>query len=407
MAGALEGIKILEFTRVAPGSFLTMMLADMGAEVIKVETPPDAQTKKGTGSGISPDASQAKRAAFNFTNRNKKSIALNLKVAEGQRVLQDLAKGADVLVEGFRPGVMKRLGADYETLSTLNPRLVYCSLSGYGKEGPYKDLPGHDICYLSFGGTLSMMPPAGQLPAIPLNLVADYAAATLHGVIGVLLALMARQQTGRGQLVDISYLDGVISLTAAVPGLWQYFMGEALPKRGESSLAGVYPYYNVYECKDGKMISLGCTEIHFWQNFCGAIGREDLSGYHFQPEHFLQGPDEKTRAVVEEVRGIFKTQTRDEWFAQLREYDICVGKVNTWDEVCEDPQVRQRDMIVDVDDPVAGKVRQVGVAIKLSDTPGSIRTLGPYMGQHTAELLSALGYAAAEIARLKEQGIVL
>lgn len=407
MPGALEGIRVLELTRVAPGAFCTMMLADMGAEVIKIETPPQVQSKKGTGSGISADAKEIQRAVFNYTNRNKKSIAINLKSEEGQQILQELAKSSDVLVEGFRPGVMKRLGGDYETLSKINPRLIYCSLSGFGKDGPYKDLPGHDINYLSFGGTLSLIGEAGRLPAIPLNIIADYASATLHGVIGILLALVAREKTGKGQYVDISYLDGVISLTAAVPGLWQYFLDGKLPRRGESALSGAYPYYACYETKDGKLITLGCMEFHFWENFCRAIGREDLIPYHFDPKHFTEGPDEKTRHVVQELRELFKTRTRDEWFEFLKQHDICVGKVYTWDEVFRDPQVLHRNMIVEIDHPVVGKVKQVGIAIKLSDTPGTIRNLGPYLGQNTDEILSGLGYSPEEISRLREKGIVV
>src|SRR5919108_2374408 len=202
MAGALAGIQVLELVRVAPGAFCTMMLADMGAEVLKIETPLAAPSGE----------EAARRAAFDFVNRNKRSIAINLKHTQGQKLLHQLAAEADVVVEGFRPGVMARLGGDYATLSQLNPRLIYCSLSGFGQDGPYRDLPAHDINYLALGGVLNLIGEPDRHPAIPLNIVADYAGASMHGVVGILLALLARQQTGRGQWVDVAYLDTTISL---------------------------------------------------------------------------------------------------------------------------------------------------------------------------------------------------
>jgi crotonobetainyl-CoA:carnitine CoA-transferase CaiB-like acyl-CoA transferase len=232
MPGPLEGIKILELIRVAPGAFCTMMLADMGAEVLKIETPPTDTSEIPTAQA----ADEARRAAFQFVNRNKQSIAINLKHAVGQKILHRLAADADVLVEGFRPGVMARLGGDYATLSQINPRLVYCSLSGFGQDGPYRTLPAHDINYLSIGGVLNLIGEPGRPPAIPLNIVADYAGASMHGVVGILLALLARQQTGRGQWVDVSYLDTTISLLAATPMLRDFFFNGSSCGRGEGAL---------------------------------------------------------------------------------------------------------------------------------------------------------------------------
>ncbi len=219
MPGPLEGIKILELIRVAPGAFCTMMLADMGAEVLKIETPPTDASEAGAGQATA----EARRAAFQFVNRNKQSIAINLKHPAGQKILHQLAADADVLVEGFRPGVMARLGGDYATLSQINPRLIYCSLSGFGQDGPYRDLPAHDINYLSIGGVLNLIGEPDRPPAIPLNIIADYAGASMHGAVGILLALLARQQTGRGQWVDVSYLDTTISLLAATPMVRNFF----------------------------------------------------------------------------------------------------------------------------------------------------------------------------------------
>jgi len=194
MAAPLEGIRVIELIRVAPGAFCTMMLADMGADVVKIETP-NAEDPYETRS--SDPVREAQRAAFRFVDRNKRSVAINLKDADGQQILRRLATDADVLVEGFRPGVMGRLGGDYETLSAINPRLVYCSLSGFGQTGPYRDLPAHDINYLAIAGVLGLIGEKDRPPAIPLNLVADYAGASMHGVAGILLALFARERTGR------------------------------------------------------------------------------------------------------------------------------------------------------------------------------------------------------------------
>ncbi|MDP6347455.1 MAG: CoA transferase [Dehalococcoidia bacterium] len=405
MATPLEGVRVLELTRVAPGTYATMMLADMGAEVIRIETPPEPG--KIAAPGISPGKKDLRQAVFNHTNRNKQSIALNMKAAEGQRVFQEMAKNADVVVEGFRPGVMKRLGGDYETISKLNPRVIYCSMSGYGPSGPYKDLAGHDINYLSFGGVLNLIGEADRPPSVPLNIVADYASATMHTVIGILLALMARDRTGRGQEVDVSYMDGVIALLAATPNFPPFFRDGKQAKRGLNALGGTYPYYGVFECQDGRYITLGCMEPHFWERTCKALGREDLASVHFTPQHFVDPPDAKSLEVAEWLRGVFKTKPRDEWFDFFLPHDICIGKVYALDEVFQDPQVRHREMYLEVEHPTVGKVPMVGVPIKLSDTPGRIKSLGPYLGEHTEHILSGLGYDAQAIAGLKQQGVVV
>jgi len=405
MAGALEGVKILELSRNLVAQFATMMLADMGADVLKIEIPPRAgqQAPVPLERFVQPDARQI---AFDHINRNKRSIAVNLQTKEGQEVLHKLVERADVLIEGFRPGVMKRLGSDYETLNQINPRLIYCSLSGYGQSGPYKDLPGHDINYISFGGILSFIGETDKLPTIPVNIVADYASGTLHGVIGALFALYARERTGKGQFVDVSYLDGVISLAAAVPGLLEYFRDGRLPKRGETTQSGRYPYYATYETKDGKLLTLGCIEPWFWERVCRVLGKEEWVPFAFKWRDYLGKPSAETEKVTSELREIFKTRTRDEWFELLKENNITVGKVYTWDEVLGDPQVIHRNMVVELEDPVVGKVRQVGIPIKLSETPGSIRHLAPRVGEHTEEVAREIGYSTAEIALLKEKGII-
>jgi crotonobetainyl-CoA:carnitine CoA-transferase CaiB-like acyl-CoA transferase len=397
MAGPLEGLQVLEFVRVAPGAFCTMMLADMGAEVLKIETPPSEPVD-----GVE----DARRAAFSFVNRNKRSIAMNLKHPEGQRILHRLAAQADVLVEGFRPGVMARLGGDYATLSQINPRLIYCSLSGFGQDGPYRDLPAHDINYLSLGGVLNLIGEPDRRPAIPLNVIADYAGASMHGAAGILLALLARQRTDRGQLVDVSYLDTTVSLLAATPVVRNFFCHGATCGRGEGALGGSYPYYATYETADGKLLSVGCTEPWLWQNFCNAIGREDLGRFALQSAHFASVADNTAQQAKKEVQEILRQKTRNEWCEFFQDKNVCIGPVYTVAEAFQDPQVQARQMVVDLDDARYGKVRQAGIAIKLSETPGSIRRLGPTVGEHTEEVLRALGYNETERVHLRQAGVV-
>src|SRR2546428_4316039 len=298
--GVLDGIKILELARVAPGELCTMMLADMGADVLKVETPdPKAAS----------DVEAARKAAFAFVNRNKRSMALNLKAADGQAIFKKLATTADVIVEGFRPGVMKRLGGDYETIRALNPRIIYCSLSGFGQDGPYRDYPAHDMNYLSLAGVLNLIGDAGSAkPVIPLNLVADYAGASLHGALGIVLALFGRERTGRGQHVDVSYLDTTVSLLAATPNMRFFFSDGVAPKRGEGFLGGSYPYYAIYETRDDKLLTIGCTEPWLWANFCRAIGRPDFERFARQPDQFARAANRKEQAAREEIEKIIRSR---------------------------------------------------------------------------------------------------
>src|SRR5262245_10302363 len=402
MPGPLEGTKVLELIRVNPGAFCTMMLADMGAEVLKIETPPTDASEADAGQATT----EARRAAFQFVNRNKQSIAINLKHPAGQKILHQLAADADVLVEGFRPGVMARLGGDYATLSQINPRLIYCSLSGFGQDGPYRDLPAHDINYLSIGGVLNLIGEPGRPPAIPLNIIADYAGASMHGTVGILLALLARQQTGRGQWVDVSYLDTTVSLLAATPMVRDFFFNRNSCGRGEVALGGAFPYYTAYETAEVKLLSVGCTEPWLWQNFCMAIGRADLAKFDLRSEHFAGLADSAAQQAKQEVQEVLRRKTRDEWCAFFKDKNVCVAPVYTVAETFQDPQVVARHMVVDVEDRRYGTVRQAGVAIKLSETPGSIRHVGPMLGEHTEAVLETLGYSAAECAQLRQAGTV-
>jgi len=394
--GVLDGISVLELARVAPAELPGMMFADMGADVLKIETP-EAEAP-------TPDA--LRRAAFAYVNRNKRSLALNLKAPEGQALFKRLAATADVIVEGFRPGVMKRLGADYETVRALNPRIVYCSLSGFGQNGPYRDYPAHDMNYLSLAGVLTLIGEAGRKPAIPLNLVADYAGASLHGALGIALALFARERTGRGQHVDISYLDTTLSLLAATPNMRFFFSDGVAPNRGEGFLGGSYPYYAIYETRDNKLLTIGCTEPWLWENFCKAIERPDFARFARKPDQFVRAANPEEAAARDAIEAVIRTRDRDDWYEFLVKHDVCVGKVYEIEEMVRDPQIAHRGMIVDVEHPTHGRVRQFGVAIKLSETPGTVRTAAPLAGEHTEAILKDLGLGADEIAGMRQRKVI-
>ena len=402
---ALEGINVLDLSRAPPGEFCTMTLGDLGAEVIKIE----ALVEKGHRSAGIPFSSggdnEKREAACYAFNRNKRSIMLNLRSEEGRQVFCKLAEKADVIVDGFRPGVVKRLGVDYETIKRINPRIIYCAITGYGQSGPYQSIPGHDINYISMGGALGMIRDSAGHPVIPLNLIADYAGGTLHAVIGILAAIVARDKTGKGQFVDTAMVDGVISLMGMFAG--NYFCYGTASKWGDSFVNGAFPYYNVYETKDGKYITIGCVEPWFWENLCREMGREDLIPCGFTSSHmFSKSEGGKWDEAFSYLKEFFLTKTRDEWFELLSQKDIPAGKVYAVDEVFSDPQVLHRQMVVEVDHPTEGKLKHIGIAVKLSETPGEIRRLPPASGEHTRDVLLDLGYTKEEIEELRHVGAI-
>lgn len=404
MTGALEGITVIECNRVPPASLATVMLADMGADVIRIVEPSPSGPDLSSPSDLSArNAEQRRRRAGYWVDRNKRSLALDLKKPEAQEVLRRLAADADVFVEGFRPGVMKRLGADYETLAALNPRLVYCSLSGFGQDGPYRDFPAHDINYLSLSGVLKQLGKPGQEPTIPLNLVADYAGASMHGALGIMFALFARERSGKGQHVDVAYLDATISLLSAVPSFMAWFGGGPEPDPTVGTFDGTRPYYTTYECADGKQLSIGSTEPHLWHNFCRAVNRPDLEAAELTPGEALRGPRPEQVAAKVEVAALMRTKPRDEWYDLLTRADVCVGMVYDPHEVFEDPQVRHRNMALDVGEDGATALNP-GIAIKLSDTPGSVRFPTPLSGDHSEEILRSLGYDSDAIGAMRAAG---
>jgi alpha-methylacyl-CoA racemase len=395
--GMLDGIKVLELARVPPAEMPGMFLADYGADVVKIDTPEP---------GRKTSAQEERRAAFAFVNRNKRSMTLNMKDPKGQELFRKLAADADIIIEGFRPGVMTRLGAGYDELKKANPRLIYCSLSGFGQDGPYRDYPAHDMNYLSLGGVLNLIGEPDRKPVIPLNLVADYAGASLHGALGIVLALYARERTGRGQHVDVSYLDTTVSLLAATPNMRFFFSDGIAPRRGEGFLGGSYPYYAIYETRDKKLLTIGCTEPWLWDNFCKAIGKPDYSRHARKPDQFVRAANAEEEKARHDIEAIIKTKDRDEWYDLLVKADVCVGKVYDIEEMVKDPQINHRQMIVEAEHPKLGKVKQFGIAIKLSDTPGSVRTAAPLPGEQTDEVLKTLGLSAEAIADLRLTNVI-
>jgi crotonobetainyl-CoA:carnitine CoA-transferase CaiB-like acyl-CoA transferase len=349
--------------------------------------------------GIDGEEDERRHAAFNALQRNKRSIALNLKEPEAQKIFHKLAESADVVVEGFRPGVMDRLGAGYEKVRSINPRAVYCSVSGYGQDGPYSQMAGHDINYISFAGALGLIGEQDGRPAIPLNLIADYAGGGLCGAVGILSALMAREKTGSGQYVDIAMSEGVLYMLSGLVSdvLYRGISAE----RGGNRLNGGAPYYNVYRTKDDKYFSIAAIEPWFWENLCRAMEREDLL-----PHQDAAG--EKKAEVEQALAEAFLAKTRDEWFETLKDANISVGKVYSLQEALDDPHAQQRGMVLEIEAPdiPEGKVRQVATSIHLSDTPGQVRHLGSVTGQHTAKVLEELGFDAAAVADLQRRQVV-
>jgi crotonobetainyl-CoA:carnitine CoA-transferase CaiB-like acyl-CoA transferase len=399
---ALEGIKVLDLSNYVPGALCTMILADFGAEVIKVEP---AKAFPMGDMGYSPGGKDKEReAAFFALNRNKKCIGLNLRSDEGRRIFHRMAKEADVVIEGYRPGVVERLGVDYKTIQGINPRIIYCSLSGYGQDGPYRLFSGHDINYISLAGVLGLIGPKEGPPSIPLNIIADFAGVSLYGTIGILLAVEARNKTGKGQYIDHTYMEGALHLIT-----WfthRFFMDGTVMKPGVSWAQGAYPHYGVYKTKDGKWLSIGCLEPHFWDNLCKAIGKEEYMPHKWTMEMTFQGPEPKFDEIRVGLEKVFLTKARDEWFDLLAANDVPVGKVNSLDETFQDPQILHRKMVIELDHPKLGKVKQVGILPKLSETPGQVRRFAPVHGEHTDEVLSSLGFNAEEIGKLRKEGTV-
>ncbi|HUK89325.1 MAG TPA: CaiB/BaiF CoA-transferase family protein [Blastocatellia bacterium] len=391
MNQALHGVRVLDLSRLLPGPYCSMMLGDLGAEVIKVE-----DTEGGDPTRYSPPRYETQSVAFQQLNRNKKSIAINLKNGDGREIFLKLAATADVILEQFRPGVVQRLGIGYEQASAGNPGIIYCSLTGFGQDGPHRLRSGHDLNYLALAGVLGLTTDGQGAPVIPGVQVADLAGGMI-AAFGILAALLARQQTSRGQYVDVSMFDVMLAMLT-IPAS-QQFAGKDIPVGGKYVLSGAYPFYNVYQTADGKYMTLGALEPKFWAGFCQRIGREDLL-----PRQFDDGL--RRENLFEEVRGIFKSRTQAEWIELMADADACCEPVLPMAEAFQHPQTQARQMVLQFTHPTEGEVKQLGFACKLSDTPAAVTSPSPALGEHTRQLLGELGIGGAEAERLFKAGAV-
>jgi crotonobetainyl-CoA:carnitine CoA-transferase CaiB-like acyl-CoA transferase len=388
---ALDGIKIIDIGYYLPAAYCTQLLGDMGAEVIKIEEPITSKPRRG-GAGVSaaPGPGAVEKSAYDFFNRNKKSLILDLKKKEALRILEHLVKKADVFLENMRPGVAKRLKMDYEWMKAVNPRIIYCSISGFGQDSPYQQVAGHDPNYCSIAGAQGLNVDREGKPirfGIPLGDIGT----ALHAAIGILTAYVACQKTGEGQYIDLSMTDSVFSFVSRSLRTW---FNPALWKGTEYGEWVLGPL----ECKGGQFITVGNIEPYFWERFCRAIGRED-----FIPHRDARG--EKGEAVRTAIKKILLEKTRDEWVEILTEADTAIAPVLAPEEVLTNAHILKRGLVMEMEHPILGQVKQMGFPIKLSGTPGQVRSFAPYAGQHSEEILRGLGISNDEINRLKENGV--
>jgi crotonobetainyl-CoA:carnitine CoA-transferase CaiB-like acyl-CoA transferase len=389
--GPLEGTKVLDLTRHPPGAFCTMILADYGAEVLKVEDLEGGDTTR-----WSFPRGKKFSAPFLALNRNKKSIKLNLKEKEGTEIFLKLSKDHQVILEGFRPGVTKRLRIDYESIKEINPSIIYCSMTGFGQEGPYKDKVNHDINIVGIGGLLGITGKKEGPPILPGVQIADLNAA-LMATIGILISLINLGKTGRGQYIDMSMLDGIIFWLSMIVS--RYAMDKRIPERESLMLNGKHLCYRIYKTKDNRYITIGAIEKKFWINFCKAIGRDDLMEHQFTD--VTQRKD-----LLEDVENIFLTKTLNEWLTHFETFEICHGPVNDLQEVLSDPHVLFRNILLRVKHPSEEEYWSVGFPIKMSETKPKIRLHPPEYGEHTEQILRSMGYEESKIYELKSRKII-
>ena len=359
---------MLDLSHMLPGPYCTMLMADMGAEVIKVERPESGDSFRYRDPKI-----DGVGAAFLMVNRGKKSCALDLRSEQGLKDFMQLAKSADVIIEQYRPGVTKRLGIDYESVSRVNPDLVYCSISGYGQTGPYRDAPGHDINYLSISGVLDVIGRKNSAPSIAGVQIADMCGAQ-WALISILLALMARERGGSGQYIDLSMTDSVLPWLSLL--LSDYAATGQPVSRGDTKSSGKYAFYNVYETSDGLYVSLGAAEPKFWSEFCRAVGRDDW---------ITRQTDE---TLIPEVAELFKTRTRDEWVLLLFNKNCCFTPVKSPAEALEDAQLKQRGMIGKLECLNGGSVLNLSFPAKFSAFEPVKWQFPPALGEDNAELFN-------------------
>ena len=392
MSAALAGVTVLDFTRLLPGPFCTQLLCNLGAEVIKIEDP-----KLGDYMRSVPPIVHDVSYPFLMVNRGKRSLSVDLKTPEGQEIVHKLARGSDVVVEQFRPGVMARLRVAYDDLAMMNPRLVYCSFSGYGQTGPYKDLPGHDINFQALAGILGVTTGReDKAPAIPGVPIADLASG-FNAALAILAALRVRDRTGRGEFIDVSIYDTAVTLM--VLGLARFLATGEEPVAGETLLTGSFPFYSLYETKDGRWLSVATVEPKFWSRMCELIGAPDLA-----EKQFMDGAERF--AVAQALAERFRGRTLAEWEALLANENLPITGVKRVSEVVRDPHVKARGLLPVVDASGLWKLQVIAHPAKHATLETRNPTRVPAKGQDTEEILRSLGYTARRIQTLAKNGVV-
>ncbi len=393
---ALQGIRVLDLSRVLAGPFCTMLLGDYGAEIIKIEAPGRGDDTRHWG----PPWAGGESAYFLAVNRNKRSLTLNLKHEEGRRILRELVARSDVLIENFKVGTTRRLGLDYESLRPLNPGLIYCSITGYGQTGPYRDRPGYDFVIQAEGGIMSITGPAEGEPHKVGVAIVDITAG-LFAATAILAALHHRERTGEGQYIDVALLDAQVAWLANVAQ--NYLVSGETPRRYGNAHPNIVPY-EVFPTADGY-IAVGIGNDRQYRRFCQVAGRMDL----WEDERFQTNPGrvEHREELIPRLQALFRTRSTAAWLERLHEAKIPAGPINDVAQVLNDPHVLARGMVQTVNHPTAGTIRLVGPVAKLSATPATIRRPPPLLGQHTEEILTGLlGYDEEAVARLRAEGVI-
>ena len=380
----LDGIRILDLSRLLPGPYATHILASFGAEVIKIEKPGEGDYMREYTPRI-----QGFNAAFQIINRGKKSVALDLKHEQGKEAFVALVKRSDVVLDGNRPGTMTRLGLGYEELKEVNPKLIYAALTGYGQTGRYAQNAGHDLNYIGFGGMLDLLGELGGMPTVPGVQIADVAAGALPTVIGILLALQHRTRGHAGQMVDVSMLDAVLGLMPVQ--LANYTATKRRPKRGQERLFGRFACYNIYPVRNGRYLAVAALEPKFWKTLCQVLEREDLIDDQYVEE------DEAQQILVAELTRIFQKKEVSEWMELFAEHDVCITEVREISRVVQDDTLAERGMVVPVRNEGGSVYEQLGVFPKLNESPGFVTGDAPARGQHTRQVLRSLNYTVKHI----------
>ncbi|MFX1291260.1 MAG: CaiB/BaiF CoA transferase family protein [Promethearchaeota archaeon] len=395
MVRPLEGIKVLDLSRALAGPYCTMMLADMGAEVIKLEMPGSGDDSRAWG----PPFQEGESAYFISVNRNKKSMTLNLKKERSTEIVHNLIKQSDVIVENFRPGTMEKLGLSYTEIKEINPKIIYCSISGFGQDGPYRLLPGMDQVLQGMGGLMSITgEPNG--PPIKVGVAVADIAGGMFAAYGIMVALFYRQKTGKGQKIDNSLLDNQVAWLTYQAG--SFFVSGEIPKPLGSGHPVIVPY-QAFKAKD-TYFNLAVGNDQLWEKFCKAVGLEEIMN---DPKYATNSMRVRNREeVVKIIENLICTKEAAEWLNILTKAGVPCGPIYTMDKLFSDPQVLHRKMVQELDHPKTGKIKVTGVPLKLSDTPGEILTAPPVLGQHTKDILLDLGYNEKDIGEMYKENII-